>query len=571
MNGAEPKPRLPALSEASRGTSSWRSYLLQSIDPVPLILLLLVALLLARGLAGGEPFFNVDETFHTMNGVFIRDALADRVVSHPMQYAKEYYAKYPAVKMPWWPPFFAFVEGLFFLVFGISVWVSRLAILFFALLSAYFWYRIAERFGPRSKAFSSALIFCLLPTIMVFESVVMLEVPQLATCLGAIYFWLRWLETERAQDLWIVAGFAAAAMLTSPASIFLALFLGVDFLLQGRFRLLRNWQVWCALSASLAIVLGWYLFAFRSLPETLGRGTGQAISPHARGLKLFYYPRALPSQLGWMLLILAGIGIGWCLWRELRKYRFLLLWIFSAYLSLTAIMEKQARHILIWIPPLIYFALIGVDVLLPKARWRWAGYAALGLYFFVQALMFSCPRLTGAEAAARFIFAQPESDIVYYRGNLDSDFIFWARQLDPQKSHMVAREKDLDLGYAEAQDQFLKLFQTWGVRYAVVDSMEFGPTSATGNYRQFTEPWLREALHSGQFDLVRTFPVKLNIGNSNAQPTNVYEYGGTKTIEVYRYRGEIHRSPQPVTVSVKSVGLNFSIDLNRLAGRPWPN
>lgn len=572
MKSPESKSTLSPSPESSvGGRSSWFTRAFKSIDPAAVTLLVVVGVMLSRGITRGEPFFNIDETYHTMNGVFFRDALADGAAGHPLQYAKEYYAKYPAVKMPWWPPFFPLVEAIFFLIFGISVWASRLTVLCFALLGSYFWYRIAGRFGPRSRALVSSAIFCFLPVVMVFEKVTMLEVPQVALCLGAIYFWLRWLETERSRDLWAVAGFAVAAMLTSPASVFLALFLGLDFLFERRFYLLRNWQVWSALAISLAIVLSWYLFAFRSLPQTLGRGTGQAFARHARAIHIIlFYPSALPQQLGPVLLVLACIGAGWCLLRAARQYRFLLLWVFSAYLCLTLIAERETRHILIWLPPLVYFALMGADVLLPKQRWRWVAYSALGLYFCVQASWFRCPRLTGAEPAARFVFAQPESDIVYYRGNLDTDFIFWTRQLDPQKRRMVVREKDPDITDAEAQDQFLKLFRTWGVRYAVVDSMEFGPKS--NEYpRRSTEAWLRETLHSEQFEIVRTFPVELSSGNSSADPKNVDEYGGTKKIEVYRYRGAIHRGSEPVAFSMKSAGVTFSADLSRLVGRPWPN
>ena len=358
-------------------------------------------------------------------------------------------------------------------------------------------------------------------------------------------------------------------MLTSSASVFLVLFLGLDFLFARRFRLLRNWRVWTALTASLAIVLSWYLFSFHSLPHTFNRAIGRGVHHLAQAKGLFFYPRALPQQLGTVLLVLACVGTGWCIFRAARRYRFLLLWVFSAYLCFTLISEKETRHILIWLPPLIYFALIGVDVLASRQRWRWLVYSALGTYCFVVALMFRCPRLTGAEPVARFVFSQPESEVVYYRGNLDTDFIFWARQLDSQKRHMVVREKDPELSDAEAQEKFLRLFPTWGLRYAVVDSMEFGTTSS--RTRQSTEPWLRDALHSGQFELVRTFPVEVSPPYSGVEAKDVYEYGGTDKIEVYRYRGEVHRSTEPVAISIKSVGLEFSADLSRLVGRPWPN
>src|ERR1700686_424824 len=122
------------------------------------IVLLAVALVVSRGITQGELRFSGDETRHTMNGVFLRDLFTDLPLRSPVQYAYEYYAKYPALALPHWPPFFYFVESIYFLIFGISVWVSRLAaVLSFALLGTYFWYRIAERQGSRNLTLLSAL------------------------------------------------------------------------------------------------------------------------------------------------------------------------------------------------------------------------------------------------------------------------------------------------------------------------------------------------------------------------------------------------------------------------------
>jgi hypothetical protein len=522
------------------------------------ILLLMLGLFLSRGITQGEPFYLNDETRHMMNGVFFRDLLVDRPLSHPMQYAYGYYAKYPALAIPHWPPLFAFVEAIFFLVFGISVWASRLAILGFALLGAYFWYRIAERYGSPSRALLTVFVFCLLPPVMVFESVTTLEIPQVALCLGTIHFWLRWRESERARDLWATAGFAAAAMLTYQMSVFLALFLGIDFLLERRFRVLLNWQVWAALTASLAVVLPWYLLSSRTLTLSYQRVVGHGFQHVANSWTMLYYLRTLPSQLGPILLVLATIGIGWTLFRAARQYRFLLLWIVSAYLCFTLILEKDARHILIWLPPLTYFSVLGVEALWPSRRWLWLPYAALASYFFVGALLFHRPRFTGLEQVARFVLAQPESDIIYYQGNLDGDFIYYVRQLDPQKRHMVARDKLVQVTnvvYAqravlETSSQILDLFRTWGIRYAVMESAEHSPGLAV----------VRDLVHSDQFELVATFTV---------HGKDAYEKADK--IYVYRYRGQIQRSTQPVDIPMMTIRQNIHADLNRLAGRPWPN
>jgi hypothetical protein len=522
------------------------------------ILILIVGLLLSRGITKGEPFYNNDETRHIMNGVFIRDLLVDRPLAHPLTYAYEYYAKYPAISVPHWPPLFYFVEALFFLLFGISVWVSRLAILGFALLGAYLWYRIAERYGPRPRALLSAFVFCLLPTIMVFESVTMLEIPQVALCLGAIFFWLRWVETEQATDLWALAGFVVAAMLTSQSSIFLAVFLGLDFLLNFRFRLLRTWQVWAALLASVGIVLSWYLFSFRALTLSYQRAVGQEFHHVVNRWSLLFYLRNLPEQLGLILLGFACIGIGWSVLQGASRYRFLLLWVVSAYLCFTVIQEKEPRHIFIWLPPLVYFSLLGVEALLPRGRWVWLAYAPIGLYFLVGAVRFQRPQLTGVQDVARFVLAQPQSDIVYYQGDLNGAFIFYVRQLDSQKRRMVARDKQIvatNIVYAHRSvlstpDQVVKFFQDWGIRYAVIENRDTDPGLAL----------VRQVLQSSEFEPIGTYAVRVN-----------RSYKEADAITVYRSRGEIHRSTHPVDIPMMTIRRDISVDLNHLAGRPWPN
>jgi len=516
----------------------------------PGILILLVGLLLSRGITRGEPFYNNDETRHVMNGVFLRDLLVDRPLAHPLTYAYEYYAKYPATSVPHWPPLFYAVEALFFLIFGISVWASRLAILGFALLGAYFWYRIAERFGPRTRALLSTFVFCLLPSIMVFESVTMLEMPQVALCLGTIFFWLRWVENEKAIDLWAVAALLVAALLTSQSSIFLAVFLSLDFLLNFRFRLLRNWQVWAALLTSVGIVVSWYLFSFRALTLSYQRAVGQGFQHVIHRWSLLFYLRKLPEQLGLTLLVFACIGIGWSVARAGSRYRFLLLWIVSAYLCFTLINEKESRHIFIWLPPLVYFSLLGIEALVPRRRWVWLAYAAVGLYFLITALRFQRPELTGVEQAARFVLAQPDCDIIYYQGTLNGAFIFDVRRLDPLKSHMVARDKQARRPVLITPDQVLNFFENWHIRYAVIESRDVDPGLAV----------VHQVLESSRFELIATYPVRLNQGHQELE-----------AIAVYRLRGEIGPSAQALTIPMMTIHHDIPVDLHRLAGRPWPN
>jgi hypothetical protein len=154
--------------------------------------------------------------------------------------------------------------------------------------------------------------------------------------------------------------------------------------------------------------------------------------------------------------------------------------------------------------------------------------------------------------------AQPDSDIVYYQGRLNGDFIFYVRQLDPQKRHMVARDKQVvvtNIDYARqpvllGSEQVRDFFQSWGIRYIVVENKDADPGLRV----------VREALETDRFERVATFPIRTN-----------GVYGEPDEIMVYRFRGEARRSRQIVSIPMMTIRGNIPADLSRLAGRPWPN
>lgn len=522
------------------------------------ILLLVVALVVSRGITQGELHFYSDEMRHAFTGVFFRDLMVDHPLSHPMQYAYEYYAKYPAVTVPHWPPLFHFVEGIFFLVFGISVWVSRLSILAFSLLGVYFWYRTAERFGSRYRAFLSALVYAFLPFVLLYERVTMLEIPTISLCLGAIYYWFRFREEERARDLWLLTGFVIASFLTSQMAIFLAFYIPLDLVLHARYRLLVRWRVWAAVAVALAFVLPWYWLTIRTLTFALQRAVGTGLDYLRSSHNWSFYLKTLPIQLGWPLLVLAAIGASYALFKDARRHRSLLAWPVICYVCFTIILEKDQRHSMIWIPCIVYFALLGVEVLLLHGRWAWIGTTAVAVVVLGGAMRFERPRVTGVEDVARFVLAQPDSDIIYYQGELNGDFIFFVRKFDPERRHMVAREKQVavtKVGYEQrpvlqTPEGVRDFIRDWGIRYAVIESEDFIPGLGA----------VRAALGTDQFELVRSFPIQSNVPRL-----------ASLTISVYRYRGELHRSSEPVIIPMMTIRDDIRVDLNRLAGRPWPN
>jgi Dolichyl-phosphate-mannose-protein mannosyltransferase len=547
-------------ASANRSWSSRFNRLFPVAIRQPVILLSLIAAVISRGISQGEFFFYYDEMFHAMNGVFFRDLISDFPVRHPLEYAFQYYAKYPSVKILYWPALFHLVEGLFFLVFGLAPWVSRLAVLSFALMGAYFWYRIAERLGPQSRAFMSTVTIACVPFILLYERVTMLEIPSLATCTATIYFWLKFQDTGRRRDLWAVAGFAAASFLVSQKAIFLVLFFALYCLVERPYRVLKRIDVWLTLFVSSLVVLPWYLLASKTFILFWARAVGERSSFLINPATYFFYLRQLYLQLGPILLGLACVGLVISLVKRTTSHRLLLTWIFAGYFCFTFISEKDPRHSMICIPPLIYLAFVAIDTVLVRRTWAFAVSLALTLTFLVIGFRTQRPIVGGPRDAARYVFSQPDSDIVYYQGRLNGDFVFFARKFDPQKMHVVVRDKQIvgrrnelqpvAAGDPTTEQQILSFFQTWGVRYAVVEEpdlfLSFKPA--------------HEVFYSPQFELIRTFPAFTNWPDTSV-----------RQIQVFRYRGELRRTEQSITFPVELIRKDLHLTLSQIAGRPWPH
>lgn len=535
-----------------------------------LLLLTLVAIPMLREINKGELHLNVDETRHAMGGVFLYDFFRDLPLNWPLQYAYEYYGKYPAVSIGHWPPAFYVIEAAFFAVFGISVWVSRLAIVVFALVGALFWYKIVRCYARPELALASMVIYSCLPAILLYEKSTMLEIPVLALSLAAIYYWLRFLEDGRKIYLYGVAFLSSWALLTKQTAIFLLFLFLLDWLRRRRWDLLRDKHSYFALGLSLLLVVPWYWFAMLMHPQAIDQITGSYSLPDGPSLVsiLTYYPLSLPGQLGLPLLGLAVLGILVAVVsRDNRIHMFLLVWIIACYLVYTPLSDKGPRVIMSWLLPFVFFAVYFVWRLF--ARWPRAGIAALvmlGVTYYAVALAFERPYVEGCEEAARFLAQQPDSDIVFYQGTLNGDFIFFVRKFDPQKRRLVVREKAIvalsqitDMGgknpvmrkrqMLRTAEEVEQMFLDVGVRYMVVENRDFAPELALTHV----------ALRSDKFELIKKIPIR----------TNDHRVKGIELL-IYRNKVAAAATQDELVIPMFTLPQDLRLSLSRLAGQPWP-
>ena len=128
-------------------------YRLHSIVDLALLVLLLAgaAVVCAIGIDESELYVNNDETRHAMTGVFVADALRDMPLGNPAEYAQEYYGRYPALGLVHWPPLFYAVEGIGFLLGGVSVVTAKAVVILFVLVFVLYFYRLLALCFSRAR------------------------------------------------------------------------------------------------------------------------------------------------------------------------------------------------------------------------------------------------------------------------------------------------------------------------------------------------------------------------------------------------------------------------------------
>jgi len=150
--------------------------------------------------------------------------------------------------------------------------------------------------------------------------------------------------------IWFV-GFASGALLTKQNSIYLALVLrGLG---DGSRRLAIAFETsgFVERVERSADRRPYYFLVYRThWQSTVMNLTDKGVSGTSSWL---FYWKALPGQLGWMLLALSLLGLVTSPRWDRRKVTLLMLsWIAACYVTFSLIGFKDARFALYWLPPL---------------------------------------------------------------------------------------------------------------------------------------------------------------------------------------------------------------------------
>lgn len=475
---------------------------------------------------------------HAMDGIFYLDFLLEGGLFAPMEYAADYYQRYPAISPVMYPPFFGLVEGAAFSVLGISFWAGRLMVAFFLCWGSWGIFQYTKEWLGDDGGLYAALIFVSLPIVIYWSRDVMLETPAMALVIWSFHYFLKYLKEKKTKDVALCLVFATLGPYTKQNTIFIFPAFFVAAMLAKKINLITARPFLFGLILSFLFGIPLLIITFTLGQLNLEQSFGNLKESQSLVVHVSYYFKALPESLGLPFLILAAGGL-YALRKSKNKEEIALLiaWGTIAYIQMTVIKIKEPRHGFFWIPVFAILASAGLKTGLSffmGQKWQKSLGLMLILAIFLTNL-FTCPNnwAEGFHAPAAFLKKQWEGRAVLINIHRDANFIFHARALDPDKKLRIYRSDKIfesrmiypEWGvksHIDSEEQIENALSSYGIRYLLLQAPMSNMTRV--------ETLIRQAVKKEQFEEIEQFPI--------TSP------GSQAKLHLYRYNGPIENSPE---------------------------
>ncbi|HTJ65271.1 MAG TPA: glycosyltransferase family 39 protein [Alphaproteobacteria bacterium] len=422
---------------------------------VALILFASCAALLLTAPTDGD-FWWQDAPRHALNGAFVKDLLAAHPFHDPVGWAVDYYVKYPALTVMFYPPLFYFAEAAVYAVLGVSHFAAQFTVTAFYLLLAISSYRLARYFLPRWSALGVALLLIGAPELAFWGRQVMLDVPGYSLIVSSVLCLVAYLTKGRPRSIYLAAALLTAAIYTKYNTGFIApAMLLAFFMARGRAALRDRHALIAASITAIALIPAAVLFLkFGSVNAESLSGRPGDLSRSSLGAWL-YYASLIPRQLGFATAALAAVGVVLIAARRLAlgpawMLALLTAWFAVGYVFFSSISVREPRHDLMVLFPLVLVAGLAAHRLLGSGRLAQAGLTGLGLATLAYSLFFYPPMtVEGYRTIAAYVAEYaPKDGVVVYSGYRDGNFVFDMREHEERRDLTIVRADKLFLRIA---------------------------------------------------------------------------------------------------------------------------
>lgn len=477
-----------------------------------------------------EPFFNNDETRHTMTGVFVADAARDlpAFATNPKEYAIRYYCQYPGLGIISWPPLFYLIEGLAMLAFGPHFWVGRLCVAAFAVLALVYTYRFARlqfEFSPFPHSFSllAVVLTALTPLVLIHSQRVMLEIPTLALLMVALTHFEKYLLRRQGRDAILACLFAALTALTRYDGVTVGLYFLFRLFTSGQYRVLFNRPVIGGIAVALLLTVPYYAFTWKVYSSGLGTAVTAGTNPESTGFfrieNLPYYLLTLPQQAGQFLTVAFVLGLAITFLRYRRATVPTLSLMAAIYAFYTPLAQMEVRYTIYWLPAVAVIACRLVQFALDRSR-------LVAILITLGLLIGSVGEIPnqkyryvfGYEDAAQWVLSRRTTTRpVLVDGELTTSLVYHVRKNDPSRTLWVVRGDKLiyamfsnpSSGYkqfAHTEEEVLERFEQIDPEFVVIEDPP--PAFHTVPGAELLRVTLRK--HPDRYEAVHTIPIRSN-------------------------------------------------------------
>lgn len=216
-----------------------------------------------------------DEPAHLVTSIMARDFIADANIynlTHPVQFARDFYYHYPKVAIGHWPPLLYVFASVWFLLFGVTRVTALLFIATTAAVTATIIYFTGKRLIGIWAGVVAAILFVGSPLVQ--ESSVRFMSEHLSTLglLISVLCFARLAKTGGIADGLLFGTAATLAILAHPNGWALALLPPLTIALTNRWWLLRRPGLWVSTLPVLLVAVPWNLFTLAMQEDGVGGG-----------------------------------------------------------------------------------------------------------------------------------------------------------------------------------------------------------------------------------------------------------------------------------------------------------
>jgi hypothetical protein len=491
------------------------------------ILVLVTCMLSMKDITRGD-FRHPDAWAHAMNGVYLLDLVKAMPIGRLWDFSLNYFAKYPAISLPYHPPGFPMFEAIIFAIFGISVATARFAVVLCAILAVVFWYRLVEATHSRAIALCSGLFLISNSSMVILCRQVMLEIPTLAVLVLSIYFLQAAISSKsRASLYWWAVTAGAVVWVKQTAGFVVPLSLSYFLLKWKCFRpKFRDFAVSLGILLAGLIPMTYitYYFARSGLVQAVG-GTRRLGFTRSSMANWLYYIRLIPDSVPTVILVAALASFVLVVLRKRwDRHLIYLFWFLWSYIFISFFAVKDTRYAFFLIPPIYLFACSWIDEIVLKVKGYRLDRLILGVLCLLQcgfAYRTQTHIIGGFEEAARFVKENWRGQSVIVSARWHGSFTFNVRKLDPDGPIMVLRaEKALPELYGPAltwkKEPVYGALRSLGAKYIVIESRDWD--------QMLELKRLRDIVGTGHFALRKSIPVTGNMTSYQNVNILIYEF-----------------------------------------------